>query len=100
MAAVTAVLGSLQLLELAPDTVTVPLLGAAWGSVFGPSDFGVWLTPHPSSADPAGRRRERRLTVEENFQRGKGLAGLEAKAASDPGRGQPPSGQRFLPGPA
>src|SRR3954447_18212660 len=44
MAAVTAVLASLQLLELAPDTVTVPLLGAVWRSVFGPSDFGVWLT--------------------------------------------------------
>ncbi|SEP29534.1 DUF927 domain-containing protein [Trujillonella endophytica] len=44
MAAVTAVLGSLQLLELAPDTVTVPLLGAVWRSVLAPSDFGVWLT--------------------------------------------------------
>src|SRR3954469_15051688 len=44
MAAVTAVLASLQLLELAPDQVTVPLLGAVWRSVLAPSDFGVWLT--------------------------------------------------------
>ncbi|WP_288433036.1 hypothetical protein [uncultured Deinococcus sp.] len=38
-----AVRASLALLELAPDTVAVPLLGAAYRAVLGPSDAVVWV---------------------------------------------------------
>jgi hypothetical protein len=38
-----AVRASLALLDLAPDAVAVPLLGAAYRAALGPSDFVVWV---------------------------------------------------------
>ncbi|CAM3621638.1 hypothetical protein [Deinococcus frigens] len=39
-----AVRASLALLDLAPDGVSVPVLGAAYRAALGPADFAVWVT--------------------------------------------------------
>src|SRR5262249_40719002 len=38
-----AIPGSLALLEIAPDQVTVPALGAVWRSILGPVDFSLFI---------------------------------------------------------
>jgi len=44
MQAIDAVWASLQLLELGPDALTVPIYASIWRAVTGPADFAVFVT--------------------------------------------------------